>query len=504
MARLHIRNVDCLLPAAGGLRQRRASLRIEGGRIAAIDDPAEAPAEAPAQAPAEAVVPAPQDEVIDGRGLLAVPGFVNAHFHSPDTLIRSSSPMLPLELWSLHSAAGRERQTPREAHVAALLGAVEMLRGGTTTVLDHIRVSPDIDGAVLDGAARAYAEIGMRAVIAPILADLPVAETLPLSAEDIGGDDISAWGRRQPLPAAEQVQILDAFLARWHGHGGRIHGAVGPSAPQRCSDALLERAAALAGVRGVPLHMHLLETRAQRALGNRHPGGTLARLEALGLLGPRTSFAHAIWLDDAELDRLAPSGAGVVHNPVSNARLGSGVCRLRSLTERGVRVGLGTDSCCCNDCASMLETAKWAALLGNLHEPDHARWTGPAAALDLATAGGADILGLGDVTGRLAVGMAADITLFRLDSPAFVPLTDPVRQLVLSGASAGIARVLVAGRTVMQDGRVVGLDEAALWAEARELAAARLCDTAPDLAAAGRMAGPVGRMLARIAREPLA
>jgi 5-methylthioadenosine/S-adenosylhomocysteine deaminase len=491
MAQTLISDVDCLLDLEGGLALRRASIRIANGRIAAIET--------------NATPPRPDDIVIEGRGLLAVPGLVNAHFHSPDTLIRSSAPMLPLELWSLHSAAGRERRSPREAYVAAMLGAIEMLAGGTSTVLDHIRVSPDIDPDVLGTAASAYRDIGMRAVIAPILADRPVAETLPLSPADIGDDDISAWGRRQPLPAAEQIAVAERFLARWHGAEGRIHGAVGPSAPQRCTDAMLEAARDLAEARNLPVHMHLLETRAQQVIGRDHPaGGTLARLHALGLMRPRTSFAHAIWLDDADLDRLAESGAAVVHNPVSNARLGSGVCPLHGLLSRGVRVGLGTDSCCCNDSANLLETVKWAAILGNLGTDDADRWVGPATALRLATAGGADVLGLGAITGKLAPGLAADITLLHLDAPAFVPPLDPVRQLVLGGAGATIARVLVAGQTVFADGRCTLVDQTALWAEARDLAAARLSDAAPDYAAAAAMAGPITRMRQRLAREDAA
>ncbi|MGV3652502.1 MAG: amidohydrolase family protein [Devosia sp.] len=488
MAERLIRAIDCLIEEAGQWHLRPHDLAIASGRITALAAPG-------------AIATTNHDNVIDGHGLIAVPGLVNAHFHSPDTLIRSSAPLLPLELWSLHSAAGRERRSPREAYVSAMLGAIEMLASGTTTVLDHIRVSPDIDGAVLDAPASAYRDIGMRVVMAPILADMPVAETLPLTTADIGDDDISGWGRRRPLPAGEQMAIAEAFIERWQGKSDRIHCALGPSAPQRCTDGLLDAIATLARHRKLPVHMHLLETETQRAIGDRHPGGTLARLGELGLMGPRTSFAHAIWLNDADLDRVADAGAGVVHNPVSNARLGSGFCPLHGMLSRGIRVGLGTDSCCCNDSANMLETAKWAALLGNLVTAEHARWTGPARALKLATAGSADVIRLKSVTGRIAPGLAADLTLIRHDSPALVPLLDPARQIVLSGASVVIDRVLVAGETVMQQGRATRIDQAAIWAEARELAAARLSDTEADYSMAARMAGPISRMRQRLARE---
>jgi len=452
----------CLTEAGTGFwRLALRHVEIREGRIAALH--------------ADPPVPRAGEMVMAAAGLLVIPGLVNAHTHSPDNLIRGSAPDLPLELWSLHSAAGREQRSPREVYLSALLGCAEMLRGGVTTVLDHIRFSPAMAPETLDAVAQAYRDAGMRAVIAPVLADRAVADTMPLEPADLAGLDIAAYGSRPAMPAAEQIALVTDFVRRWHGHEGRLSAAIGPSAPQRCSDALLLAAGGLAARHDLIMHMHLLETQAQREMGLRLYGrGMVAHLVELGLLGPRLNLAHALWLEEGDLDLLARHDAAVVHNPVSNARLGSGTFGLRRMRAAGVRVALGTDSACCNDSNNLLETMKAATLLTRRPDLAPEAWVTPGQVLSMATSGGADVLGLGAMTGRLAPGMAADLTLLRIASPAFAPLLDVVRQLVLGETGAAIDSVMVAGQLVLRHGRCTTLDETAIWAEAQALAERRL------------------------------
>lgn len=486
MASLWITGTLCLLQSAKGWSAVPHSIEIAGGLIVALH-----PEDCP---------PPPGTDVIDGRGLLAAPGLVNCHSHSPDNLNRGSAPDLPLELWSLHSSAGRERRNPREIYVSVLLGAIEMMGTGTTSVVDHVRISPDIDGEGLDAVARAWHDSGLRVTIAPIVSDRPIAETLPLTSEDIGDLDLSAYGSRQPLAAARQMEIAEAFHRRWDGAGGgRIRVGIGPSGPQRCSNEMLHLCADFSARHGSLLHTHVLETRVQREMAHRLYGkGMIPHLSEIGLLTPRTNLVHAIWLDDGDIDLIAQSGASVIHNPVSNARLGSGACPLPRLLKAGVRIGLGTDSASCNDGNSMLETAKWAALVHNLQSGAPEDWIGPDRALSLATSHGADAIGHGQTVGRIATGFSADIALFRLAASSFVPLSDPVRQLVLSEAGMAIDRVLVAGRTVFRDCRSVTLDQAALWAEAQEIADRRSREGRTAFAATNALDAPVRRMLTRL------
>jgi guanine deaminase len=474
----------CLIEETGRFYAEQRSIEIDDALIAAIHPAGSRPSQ--------------DREFVDARDLIAVPGLVNCHSHSPDNLVRSTTGDLPLELWSLTSSAGREKRSLREIYISTMLGAIEMMRTGTTAVLDHVRISPDIDGEALDAVASAWRDSGMRAVIAPVVSDRSVVETMPFEEDDLAGLDLSAYGTRTPLPARKQMAIAEAFFHRWHDAAhGRIRVAIGPSGPQRCSDDLLTAAADFSRRHDTLLHTHVLETRLQREIGLKlYGGGMIAHLDDLSLLTPRTNLVHSIWLEPDDADRIAAADATVIHNPVSNARLGSGYCSLPDLIGKGIRIGLGTDSACCNDSANLLETMKWAALVHRLRLDDETAWLGPQSALRLGTSGGANVLGL-KMTGRLEAGCAADITFFKRKAPAFSPLHDPVRQLVLSESGAAIDRVMIAGRVVVSNGRSTEIDETAIWDEAQAIADRRRINGKAAQAATHALEGPIRKMRSR-------
>lgn len=478
----------CLLPEGDGHRPARCDIELAHGCIAAVH---------PASAARACAVA--NDEVIDAADCLVLPGLVNAHTHSPDNLLKGTGPQLPLELWSLHCAAGRESRSPREVYVSTLLGCIEMLHAGTTTVLDHVRFFPHLDQDHLDSVAQAYLDAGLRAIVAPVVADRPLLETLPMEPTDYSaGSPLHVVGA--PIMAAnEQVERVEAFIERWHDADGRLQGAVGPSGPQRCTDRLLELCADLSRRRGVLVHTHLLETRVQQQVAQRLYGRSMVcHLESLGLLTPRTNLVHAVWVDKEDIERIARSGAAVVHVPVSNAKLGSGICPLPAMLGHRVRVALGTDSACCNDSNNILETTKWASLLHRVPSLHPDQWVGPQAALRMATRDGASVLGLGEVTGAITPGMAADLTLFRLRSPGMVPLHDPVQQLVHSQAAATAARVMVGGRTVAHNGRCLRIAEQDIWDEAQDFANRRKHGTRDALAPTQSLTHPIHSMVRRV------
>jgi guanine deaminase len=481
-------NALCLVEECGLISARRCSIETQGACIRALHAPGTRPPE--------------ECEFVDATALLATPGLVNCHTHSPDNLTRGTTPDLPLELWSLTSSATREGRTAREIHVSTMLGAIEMMHYGTTAVLDHIRISPDINLDALDAVASAWLASGMRVVIAPIVADKAVIETLPFESDELRDLDLSAYGGRKPMPPAEQIAVVEAFYRKWHGaYGGRISVAIGPSGPQRCSDDLLVQAADFSQRYGTLLHTHVLETRLQQEMGRQlNPAGMISHMGSLGLLSERTNLVHSIWLEQGDVERIAEAGATIVHNPVSNARLGSGFCPLPLLLDKGIRVGLGTDSAACNDSGNLLETMKWATILHNLVDGDEKGWVGPQRALKLATSGGADVIGLRE-TGCLRAGMSADITFFRLSSPAFAPLNNPVRQLVLSETGSGIERVVIAGETVVRDGRSTKIDEAAIWAEAAAFADRNRRNGHAALAATHVLDAPIRKMRQRYSAQ---
>lgn len=424
-----------------------ADVLVDGERIAAI---------------APRLDPPPGARVVDLAGDLLIPGLVNAHYHSPDNLNTALTPVAPLELWSLASVPLRERP-PRELRLAALFGAAQLLRGGVTSVVDMVRVGSAATVDAIDAVAGAYLDAGLRAAIAPVVVDLPLERTLPLVP----------WVAERPDRAAAEAQVAPVaeLHRRWHGRDGRLAIHVGPSAPHRCSDELLDACFALARSLGTLVHTHALETRAQAVQARRRWGRPLLEhLDARGLLGPSTVLAHVVWPEEPEVPRLARSGTIVVHNPASNLALGSGQAPVPALQAAGVRLALGTDAASCNDGLSMFEAMKLAATLHRPAEPDWRRWPSAADALRSATSGGAAALGLAGELGTVAVGQLADLVVLRGADAAFVPPNDLVRQLVMRAGPAAVRHVFVGGRQVVADGELLTIDQGAVVAEVRSLA----------------------------------
>ncbi len=411
---------------------------IEDGRITGVGPRSDLP-------------PRGDEEVIDVPGALILPGLVNAHCHSSDTLVRGTAPLLPLEAWSHFTEAGRAGRTPREIYLSAALSAIEALKTGTTTLLDHLRLSPRLTGEGLEAAARAYRDVGIRAVIAPVLSDLPAGETIPLDLIDLP-DALAEPLRRSPVPWREQADACDAFIQAWKP---RIGVQVGPSAPHRCSDALLERCGEMSERHGVRIHTHFLESTAQAVVsGRRFRAGPARHLAALGLL-QRASLVHCVHADDVET--IAASGAVVVHCPVANLRLASGVMPWRAFADRHVPLALGTDGVLCNDSLSMFTVMKVAGLI-------HAGGAGPGAEdlLRAAVQGGAAACGLAGGTG-IEPGNRADLIVL---DPAIHH--DPAGQAVYAEEWRPVQTVIVDGNVVVRRGRLTTVDEAALLDEARE------------------------------------
>ncbi len=228
-------------------------------------------------------------------------------------------------------------------------------------------------------------------------------------------------------------------MRRQERRGGLARFVPNPSAPQRCTTALLKGLHRLAEEHGFPYVIHVQETRLQAVQGPRRYGRSMiAELDRLGLLTGVTSIMHGIWLDPDDIRRLADRGATVVHNPASNCKLGSGLAPLRTLVEAGVNLALGCDGTSSNDGLSILEAMKWATLLTGLTDPDYRRWLTPHEAFGMATAGGARSALWQKEVGAIEPGRRADLVLVDRRAPAFAPLKDPVAQLVLAEAGQSI------------------------------------------------------------------
>ena len=451
---------------------------VTGARIAAIG------ADAARAAPPDAAL-------VEGGHHLLMPGLINAHFHSPVNHMKGALPSLPLELFMLYESPALDalRPSPREAYLRTMLAALEMLRTGTTAVQDDAFFVPHPAPDIVDAVMQAYADVGIRATVALDQPELPELDRLPFLAELLPGEMKAELAAAPSFGRADLLAAYDHLITRWHGQaGGRLSAAVSISAPQRVSPAYFGDLDALSRKHDLPLYAHMLETKLQRVLKDEQPrfhGRSLVRYTAdLGLLSDRMNVIHAVWVDEADLDLIAASGATVAHNPVSNLRLGSGIMPFRKLRERNIPICLGSDEAIADDAVNMWGVAKMAGLIHNITTPDCDLWPTASEVLDCLLAGGAHAMRRGHELGAVAVGRLADLTLIDLETLAFTPVNDLHRQLVYCETGSSVRLTMVGGCIVFDGTRVTTVDEADLLAEARILFDTRQ----PALAEARRQA----------------
>lgn len=410
---------------------------------------------------------------IGGPGMVAMPGLANGHHHFGLTPLMAGVPFAPLELWLPRFRA--MRQLP--LRLDTLFSAIEMLESGTTCV-HHIfsNLPPDREtwDATADAVLDAYDEIGMRAAFSWMIRDRnvlaydPDAEVLSRMAPDLA-DWTNAGLAASRVPVREQMDFFRRLKARREAaRPDHVRAALAPANLHWLTDGALEEIFGTAADAGAPIHMHLLETRRQRDFAReRLSRGAVEHLHALGLLGPNVTLGHGNWMSAAELDIVAGCGCTVCHNASSGLRLASGIAPVNELRRRGARVALGIDQSNLVDDRDMTLEMKlvWALHRGTgmfTDRPD------AAAVLQMASEHGAASAGFGGFTGRLEPGWAADVVLMdlaRIGRPRISPRT-PIAEAVLHrGSRAAVETVLVGGRTVVEGGRVTGIDRAAVMEE---------------------------------------
>ena len=410
--------------------------------------------------------------VFNASGLLAIPGLINAHFHSPGNLLKGSLPGLPLEIFMLHEVPplALEEPDPAITRVCTLLGAAEMLKNGVTSVMDDAYHSPYVTRENIDAIAQAYADIGMRATVAIDQPNKVEYEKYPY-LEDLLPEKIKARMRRCPRQSSEELLgLYDHLFSKWHGsYGGRIRAAVSCSAPQRVTDDYMQGLNALSIARQVPFNMHVLETRLQRVFGDQVLGTSLVKFaHARGILHEHSVVIHAIWLDDDDIDLLARTGVTIAHNPICNLRLGSGVAPYYKWRDAGVPICLGSDEALSDDRINIFDVMRMTSLLHTIGQPNWDLWPTPHDVLSHALQGGARALGLKNI-GLLREGFQADIVLLDPQSTALSPLNHLARQLVLCEDGRSVKHVFVSGQQVVSDGHLTLIDEASLRREASEI-----------------------------------
>lgn len=405
-------------------------------------------------------------EVIDARDFLVLPGFINAHYHSHDVLAKGTLEEVPLETWRLYALPPQyPPRSTEEVYARTLLGALECLRSGMTTIQDMLTLYP-YQESHMDAVMKAYDEVGIRVIFALQYADRKGIETIPFW-KDTFPPELHRLLSTSTEPE-RQLDLIGHFEATRlkAPPRPRVHWALGPSSPERCSTAIMQRTIELARRYDIPVYSHIYESRGMalqaRLTIPEYSGLLIERLAKEGVLDPRLNFAHSVWLTSREIETLAEYGAGVVLNPQGNLKMKCGIAPIRLLQNAGVRIGLGCDNCSCSDAQNMFVAMKLFTLLAAVSDPV----PGPAqaiAAVHAATAGGADGARLGRTLGRIAPGFAADLTLIDTKDPTWSPMNSAARQLVHIEAGRGVRHVIVDGRFVVRERQLTTLDETTVY-----------------------------------------
>lgn len=443
--RIYDHDGDVHQPATG-------DILIAGGRIERV---------------APNIEPPSGTEIVDAAGKLVVPGFVNAHYHSHDLLLKGMFEELPFDVWAIHTnAASYGRRSLGEIRIRTLIGAAEMLRNGITTVQDFLTVYP-ADDAIVDTVLSAYAEAGIRVVLGLAARDRAALDIAPLLARSLP-ETIRQRLIGTSRPADEELKFVSGQIERLGLQPRPLTTwALAPSAPQRCSPELMAGLAELSKKHGLPVFTHVYETRPQAAAARVTATSLLDVLAEAGLMNERLNLVHGVWLTADDIAMLAKAKARVIHNPISNLKLKSGAAPILDLYRAGVGIALGCDNYSCAETQNIFIAMRMLCLLPAITSAEPHPVTA-AYALKAGTLAGAEACRID--AGALKPGKLADLMILDLNEPAFVPLNSAARQIVFAEAGRAVETVFVGGRPVVRGGKLVTVDEAMLAAEAEKIA----------------------------------
>ncbi|MGM0875410.1 MAG: amidohydrolase family protein [Bacillota bacterium] len=418
------------------------------------------------------IVEQPNDLVIDCTDKLIMPGLINAHIHSQENLFKGNIDNLPLELWMLYTYPPMNYGpiSNRLIYLRTMLGAIGMLKSGVTSVQDD---SYELPFSTLEGESaviQAYIDSGLRANVSMAEITQHLCDMIPYLREIIPEDVQKSIPT--PRSSDEIFYINEEIIQEWNGKED-VKIVVSPSAPQRCDIDHLQRMFKLAEKYDVPYHLHICETRAQRITGHEFYQSSITRFaDQVGILAPRTTIAHNIWLDSEDIAVYAKNGVNAVHNPISNLKLGSGIMPILKLQEKGINICLGTDGMSSNDTYNIFEVMKTTALLHKVTQPDYRKWLTSGQVLEMATKNAARSLMRSNEIGSLEKGKKADMLILDLNTDAFGPLTTPANvknHLVYCENGTSIEKSIIKGKIVIDNYKIVSIDEKSLLSELRGL-----------------------------------
>jgi len=417
-----IRNCHLITMDRANTSYENGAIVIEGGKIIDVGDEFSVTAKYK------------DAETIDAGGGIVVPGFIDTHTHSAMTLFRGMADDLPLMDWlNNHIFPAESKFVNREfVRDGALIAAAEMIHSGITTFLDMYFFQNE--------AAKVFKRAGMRAFLSEGLINFPTPDM------------------KSPIDAFDYVSN---FIENWL-NDDLISPAVAAHAPYTCSDELLVKSRELADKYNIVFNIHLSETENEVETILKEKGKRPTHyLNELGILKKKTVLAHCVHINEEEAQLIKASGASVAHNPQSNMKLASGIAPINMFRSMGINVTIGTDGVCSNNNLDILEEGREAALLSKVNEKDPTVLDDEYI-LRCLTINGAKALGIEDKTGSLEIGKEADIVIIATDSAHMIPLHNPYSQLVYSANQSDVRDVMIKGKWIMRNGKILSFDEGEL------------------------------------------
>ena len=389
------------------------------------------------------------EQLIDGAGCALLPGLVNAHTHLYQVLLRAVWEDLELMPWLRRIYGCARVLRPEHFYAGSLLGCVEAIRGGVTTLCEHNFLNPSRECAF--ETIRAIEDSGLRAVFARTIMDT--------------GEIVPACVKEKPATAFRHIESLLAL----HKGGSGLTFMTGPNTPPiNTTPELLREIRRFADDKSIGISAHVAESKSvvESVRGQHGKAGVVEFLHQFGLAAPNSVFAHSVHVSKDEIALLKQTGTSVSHNPVSNMMLGDGVAPVVEMLRHGVNVALGTDGAASNHSQDLFDTMKAASLLQKVHYQD-AGVIEPDTVLRMATVGGAKALGLASVCGTIEAGKRADLILVNLDTVHSQPMNDIFSQIVHCAKASDVRTVIVNGEVLMKDRALTRLDDEWILADAK-------------------------------------
>lgn len=388
------------------------------------------------------------DEILDLKGKIIFPGLINAHDHMFQVMLRNLGVDVNLLEWLktvIHPAISILKDNKESIHAAALLACLENLKSGNTFVMDNHY------GGNYDAVIEAMIKSGIRGCLARGIYEINVPEII----------------RESPKVAIPDCERL---FRKWHGaEGGRIMVGIAPMHPCHVSKEMLLKAKEFSDKFNAPYHTHTGESKGDQDLNVKIHGKTdVELLKELGILGPRYMSVHSVWVSEADIKNMAKAGVHVVHNPVSNMYLGSGVAKIPEMRKAGINIALGSDGPASNNNQDVIQSMKFAACLHKVSKLDPAIIRAQDV-LEMATINGAKALGLENEIGSLEAGKKADIIIVDMEKPHIAPVHDPVASLVYCANGSDVETVIIDGKIVMKNREVLTINEREVLKKANEV-----------------------------------